>query len=315
MNADAETRPSQEPQPEFFSLQVRLARRFYLDLAPSGRKPLVVVCGGCEHCTADYAVRRASFPYFSIEFVASGKGLLDLAGQRVELLPGMVFSYGPGIPHEITSDRTDPPVKYFIDFAGTQAAPLLRKYAFAPGTITRVPPGEIQTIFDDLIQNGLKATPLTPLLCQTLLKYLVLKIGELMMPLETSQARAFATFQRCRGYIQSRYASLSTLGQIARECHVDPAYLCRLFRRFDHQTPYQLLLRLKMNFAAQRLQDPGSLVKQVAVELGFSDPFHFSRAFKNVFGLSPEAFRRLRGKPAITTRTRYGANGPRDRRR
>ena len=49
-----------------------------------------------------------------------------------------------------------------------------------------------------------------------------------------------------------------------------------------------------MNLAAQRLQEPGTLVKQVAAELGFDDPFHFSRTFKNVFGLSPEAFRRLR---------------------
>jgi AraC-like DNA-binding protein len=49
-----------------------------------------------------------------------------------------------------------------------------------------------------------------------------------------------------------------------------------------------------MNLAAERLRDPGSLVKQVAAALGFSDPFHFSRAFKSVFGLSPEAFRRLR---------------------
>jgi AraC-like DNA-binding protein len=75
---------------------------------------------------------------------------------------------------------------------------------------------------------------------------------------------------------------------------VDAAYLCRLFRRYDHQTPYQFLLRLKMNLAAERLQNPGVLVKQVAAELGFHDPFHFSRAFKSILGLSPEAFRRLR---------------------
>jgi AraC-like DNA-binding protein len=295
MSVDEPTRQASRSQPEFFSLQVRLARRFYLELAPSGRKPLVVVCGGCEHCTADYAVRRATFPYFSIEFVAAGQGSLDLAGQRVRLLPGMVFSYGPAIPHEITSDRADPLVKYFVDFAGTQAAPMLRQYAPAPGTITRVfSPGEIQTIFDDLIQNGLKATPLTSLLCETLLKYLVLKVRELMMPLEATQTRAFASFQRCRRHIQSHHDTLWSVGQIARECHVDPAYLCRLFRRFDHQTPYQFLVRLKMSSAAQRLQDPGTLVKQVAAELGFDDPFHFSRTFKNVFGLSPEAFRRLR---------------------
>jgi AraC-like DNA-binding protein len=53
-------------------------------------------------------------------------------------------------------------------------------------------------------------------------------------------------------------------------------------------------MRHKMNQAAECLQDPAVLVKQVAAELGFDDPFHFSRAFKTVFGLSPEAFRRLR---------------------
>jgi AraC-like DNA-binding protein len=295
MSAEQQIRQPSASQPEFFSLQVRQARRFYLDLAPSGREPLVVVCGGCEHCTADYAVRRSTFPYFSIEFVAGGKGSLDLAGQRLSLMPGMVFSYGPDIPHEIASDRSDPLLKYFVDFAGVEAAPMLRQYALAPGTVARVfSPGEIQTIFDDLIVNGLKATPLTGLLCETLLKYLVLKIRESMMPLEAAQTRAFASFQRCRRHIQSNYHCLWSVEQIARECHVDPAYLCRLFRRFDHQTPYQFLLRLKMNFAAQRLQEPGTLVKQVAAELGFDDPFHFSRTFKNVFGLSPEAFRRLR---------------------
>jgi AraC-like DNA-binding protein len=53
-------------------------------------------------------------------------------------------------------------------------------------------------------------------------------------------------------------------------------------------------MRLKMNVATERLQDPGTLVKQVAAELGFSDPFHFSRVFKSVFGVAPETFRRLR---------------------
>jgi AraC-like DNA-binding protein len=36
------------------------------------------------------------------------------------------------------------------------------------------------------------------------------------------------------------------------------------------------------------------LVKKVAAELGYADAFHFSRTFKKVLGLSPEAFRRLR---------------------
>ena len=86
----------------------------------------------------------------------------------------------------------------------------------------------------------------------------------------------------------------TTLEQAALGCQVNPAYLCRLFRRFDNQSPYRYLLRLKMNHAAERMKQPGAMVKQVAEESGYSDQFHFSRVFTSVFGLSPTAFRGLR---------------------
>jgi AraC-like DNA-binding protein len=75
---------------------------------------------------------------------------------------------------------------------------------------------------------------------------------------------------------------------------VDAAYLCRLFQRHDHQSPYQFLMHLKMKLAAEWLQQPGALVKQVAERAGFSDQFHFSRAFKSVLGVAPDIFRRMR---------------------
>jgi AraC-like DNA-binding protein len=284
-----------QPAPEFFSPQVREARRFYLDLAPPARQPLAVVCGGFESSAPDYAIHRASFPYCSIEFVARGTGVLVLAGEEVRLRPGSVFSYGPDVPHHITTDREDPLAKYFVNFTGRRAARLLRQYALPPGTSGRVfAPGEIRRIFDDLIQNGLRSTRFTAQACANLLEYLLLKIAEALSTWEATQTPAFATYERCRQFIQADAARLTSLAQTARHCHVAAAYLCRLFRRYDHQTPYQFLMRLKMNLAAERLQNPGVLVKQVAAELGFADSFHFSRAFKRILGLSPDAFRRLR---------------------
>ena len=114
-----------------------------------------------------------------------------------------------------------------------------------------------------------------------------------MVPSQESLT-AHATYQRCRQYIQDHWLHLLTLEQAARECHVAPAYLCRLFRRFDHEGPYRYLLRLKMNFAAERLRDPKVLVKEAAAVVGFRDPFQFSHSFKNIFGTSPDVFRRLR---------------------
>jgi AraC-like DNA-binding protein len=49
-----------------------------------------------------------------------------------------------------------------------------------------------------------------------------------------------------------------------------------------------------MAYAAQCFQQPETLVKEVAFKLGFSDPFHFTRAFKKVFGICPQAFKQLR---------------------
>ena len=86
---------------------------------------------------------------------------------------------------------------------------------------------------------------------------------------------------------------MDTLGQLAAACHIDPAYLCRLFRKFHQPSPYQLLLRRKINAAAERLLLPGASVKATAADLRFSDAFHFSRVFKKQMGLSPSAYIRL----------------------
>lgn len=160
---------------------------------------------------------------------------------------------------------------------------------------TRVfPPNAIQNLFDELIRCGQRASPRSAELCGKLLECLALKISEARAPAAGAGTLAFATYQQCRQHIEKNFAQLKTLRQIARECHVDAAYLCRLFQRYDHQSPYQFLLRLKMNLAAEWLQQPGALVKQAAERAGFGDPFHFSRAFKSVLGLSPAVFRRMR---------------------
>ena len=72
--------------PAFFSSDVAAARRFYLDLNPPKRLSLAVVCGGVEHCSAQYAIRRDNFPFFSIEYVARGGGKLKLNGST-QILP------------------------------------------------------------------------------------------------------------------------------------------------------------------------------------------------------------------------------------
>ncbi len=281
--------------PEFFSADVAAARRFYLDLKPPRNRPLVVVCGGLEHCTPDYAVRRDTFPFYSIEYVACGSGELKLKDQIHTLQPGGLFSYGPGIPHQITGNAKDPLVKYFVDFTGTKAVNLLDVCKLTSESVSKVfPANALQSLFDEIINAGLQMHNGSATLCNKLLECLALKINGTCAPVEGANTLAFATYQQCHLFIEKHFLRLRTLEQIARECHVNSAYLCRLFQRYDPQTPYQYLLKLKMNHASERLQQTGVLIKQVAEETGFADPFHFSRVFAKVFGLSPSHFSNLR---------------------
>jgi AraC-like DNA-binding protein len=80
------------------------------------------------------------------------------------------------------------------------------------------------------------------------------------------------------------------LAEVARAAHVSPNYLTGLFREETGRPLGRFILEERIALAQRRLQDPAASVKSVALGLGFSDPFTFSRAFKRVTGRAPRAW-------------------------
>lgn len=267
------------------------ARRFYLDPAEAESRELIAVSAGCEHCNPDYIISRKSFPFLSFEYVARGKGSVLLNNRFYDLMPGTIFSYGPGIPQLIRTDPDDPMVKYFVDFTGSKALNLMKQAGISPGMIIQISkPAEFTETLDRLIKEGISSSSLRSQICSSLLKYLLFKTADIRIPFGSIETRAFYSYQKCLQYINENYLALFTVEQVAQDCFLDKTYLCRLFKRFDRQSPYQHLVRLKMNKAAELLEEPGKLVKQVADELNYSDPYHFSKVFKRLHGIPPEEF-------------------------
>ena len=276
--------------PEFMSTQVSDVRYYYLDLQPKPTSGITVVCGGREKCNPEYVIRKRRFLFQSIECVAQGCGEVIIGRKKFRLGAGSVFSYGPNIPHTIRNDPKTPMVKYFVDFVGAEASRLRMASPLHNGVVRLYSPGEVLDIFDDLQRQGTRNTPGTPAICSALVRLLILKIGALAIPDGETDPRALATYQRCREQIEQKFIELNSLTQIAQICHADQAYICRLFQRFHHQSPYRYLLRLKMNRAAELLMSSPLLVKEVAEKLGFADQYHFSRVFKSVHHISPVQF-------------------------
>ncbi len=283
-------RPNRKP--DFISDQVRDGRYYFFDLTPGPTTGLAVVCGGWEACSPAYHNARDDFPYLSLEFVAAGRGRLVLAGERHVLRAGDLFHYGPGVPHEIHTSAAEPLEKYFVDFVGDAAERLLHGAPFNQRQPLQVPdPTVIRSLFEDLHTDGTSASSRAARLCAVTVELLLLRVAETGANAEGRRSLARESYERCRQYIVDHCLEIPALDVVSRQCGIDKAYLCRLFQRFSRETPYRLLTRLKMARAAELLLHSDRLAKDIAGVVGFADPYHFSKTFKRVHGLSPAAFR------------------------
>lgn len=275
----------------FISTQVTSGEYYYLNLTPNKESEDIVACGGREQCAPSYRIERNSFSFFSIEFVSSGNGTLTLNGTTYPLRPGSIFSYGPSTKHVIETDSENPMLKHFVDFSGSSLVEMLKNSCFGKGQPLFVSrPFRIRNIFENLITTGNTESRNRNALCALLLRQLILYADDTSMDPASASSPAWQTYLRCRHHMERHYLDMTNIADVATACFIDRAYLARLFQRFADESPLQLLTRLKMGKAADLLSSGELLIKQVAEEIGFADPYHFSRVFKRVYGIPPETF-------------------------
>ncbi len=277
----------------FISTQITSGEYYYLNMTPKKTEPSAVVCGGREQCSPDYRIERHSFKFHAIEFVAAGRGTLTMDGRTYELKPGMIFCYGPRRPHMIETDAEFPLLKHFVDFTGDELTHLLKSTILGKGQpLFTARPFRIRNTFENLIATGNTQSRNRDTLCALLLRLLIVMIDDTATDMASASTLAWQTYLRCRQHIERHFLRIESVQDAAEQCNIDKAYLARLFKRFAEEPPGRLIARLKMNKAAELLGNRDMLVREVAEEVGFVDPYHFSRVFKRVYGIPPETFTR-----------------------
>lgn len=91
-------------------------------------------------------------------------------------------------------------------------------------------------------------------------------------------------------YINDHYKQALTIEEIAHHFNYTPAYFIRMFKKEFHITPYQYLIKYRMNEAV-RLLLSGMSISQIAEQVGYSDSKNFSYAFRLKFRVSPTAYK------------------------
>ena len=93
--------------------------------------------------------------------------------------------------------------------------------------------------------------------------------------------------------LRNQFRSHLTLEEIASAVGISPARVSAIFRRAYRRSIAEEQRRLRVEFARERLRDPEASLADIAVEAGFSDQPHFSRAFKQLTGTTPARYRML----------------------
>jgi AraC family transcriptional regulator len=95
-----------------------------------------------------------------------------------------------------------------------------------------------------------------------------------------------------REQIEAAADEVPTLGQLATEVGRSPAHVAATFQRTYGASVGTYARRLRLWRARDRLvSHPQQGLAQVALECGYADQSHFTRHFRQMFGLGPGAYR------------------------
>lgn len=97
-------------------------------------------------------------------------------------------------------------------------------------------------------------------------------------------------------YFQSEKAQklgLPTVGYCAEQLHLSANYFGDVIKKETGKSAQEYIQLKLINMAKERIFDPNKSISQIAYELGFRYPQHFSRMFKKTTGVAPNEFRNL----------------------
>lgn len=92
-------------------------------------------------------------------------------------------------------------------------------------------------------------------------------------------------------YIEQNFQNNISIEDIAAVCGINRSYLGKIFRSLVGQSPQEFLINYRMIKATELLKLTSLSIADIGSAVGYENQLHFSRAFKNVYGVSPRDWR------------------------
>jgi len=100
-------------------------------------------------------------------------------------------------------------------------------------------------------------------------------------------------------YIQKHLDESIQLDDLAKVAALSKFHLHRIFHANMEETLNDYVRRLKLERGAGQLQHTNKTISTIAMDSGYNTPAAFTKAFKQQFGISPSAFKKIKKKKEI----------------
>ena len=232
-----------------------------------------------------------SHPMTELTYVDQGALHSVAEGQDLLLKQGDLVIYGPGQWHMQYADIGVAPrfVTISFELKGVELAPLMNRKFTAPQQVVTL----LQSMLReqermDAYSNDIILSQLNLLLLLLLREAAAPKGGKL----QTSNAihSENEIIRQAQQYISSHIREKLSVPLVARQVDVSPSYLTALFHKNLQISPGEYIRRIKLQESKQMIRENNLNFTEIAAELQYSTVHHFSRQFKEKFGITPTEY-------------------------
>ncbi|HQY90293.1 MAG: AraC family transcriptional regulator [Caldilinea sp.] len=229
-------------------------------------------------------------------YCVAGGGWAEFGKTTVSITPGDALLIPAHTPHTYGAAMTDPWSIHWVHFLGDEGAYLARLLK-EPTCTLAVEPGcgvVVSALFQACYEVFLGGFVLTRLiyaakLLHRLLGELFFNNGAFSPSLRSSR---FHSVESTLTFLRSNLHRPLSLAEMAGQAGLSESHFSRVFKAQTGHAPLDYFILLKMQHASALLAVTDLHVKEVAAAVGYSDPYYFSRLFKQVIGVSPRDYRR-----------------------
>lgn len=249
--------------------------------------------------TPGWRTERAAPADHLLVWVLDGELVGELGSTPVRAGPGDLVLFPPQVAHRYAPGETgDLSWRWLWVHYGGTAAPVLRERLSPSGApLVRLGFDErIRTRFLELVTVAATPWPRPGPANLRAGSCLYSLLGLMIDRMDRSVASApdptgSADLAAVLSHIDEHLDEPLTLDGLARQAGFSPSHLRRLFQQQLGTSPLHYVTELRLSRAATLLRTSTLSVSAVGRAVGFRDPFHFSRRFKQVTGQAPAHYR------------------------